>query len=41
MVLKIVVILLVVILLAVIINGAESYCKQKKRENISLKRQWT
>lgn len=37
MVLKIVVILLVVILLAVIINGAESYCKQKKRENISFR----
>ena len=37
MVLKIVVILLVVILLAVIINGAENYCKQKKRENISFK----
>ena len=37
MVLKIVVILLVVILLAVIINGAENYCKQKKRENISFR----
>lgn len=37
MVLKIVVILLVVILLAVTINGAENYCKQKKRENISFK----
>jgi hypothetical protein len=37
MVLKIVVILLVVILLAVTINGAENYCKQKKRENISFR----
>lgn len=37
MVLKIVVILLVVIFLAVIINGAENYCKQKKRENISFR----
>lgn len=37
MVLKIVVILLVVILLTVIINGAENYCKQKKKENISFR----
>ena len=37
MVLKIVVILLAVILLAIIINGAEDYCKQKKRENMSFR----
>ena len=37
MVLKIVVILLVVVLLAIIINGAEDYCKQKKRENMSFR----
>ena len=37
MVLKIVVILLVVALLAIIINGAEDYCKQKKRENMSFR----
>lgn len=37
MVLKIVVILLAVILLAIIINGAENYCKQKKRENMSFR----
>lgn len=37
MVLKIVVILLVVILLAIIINGAEDYCRQKKRENMSFR----
>ena len=37
MVLKIVVILLAVILLAIIINGAEDYCRQKKRENMSFR----
>lgn len=37
MVLKIVVILLVVSFLAIIINGAEDYCKQKKRENMSFR----
>ena len=37
MVLKIVVILLAVILLAIIINGAEDYCRQKKREHISFR----
>ena len=37
MVLKIVVILLVVALLAIIINGAEDYCKQKERENMSFR----
>lgn len=37
MVLKIVVILLAVILLTIIINGAEDYCKQKKRENMSFR----
>ena len=37
MVLKIVVILLVIVLLAIIINGAEDYCKQKKRENMSFR----
>ena len=37
MVLKIVIILLAVVLLAVIINGAEDYCKQKKRENMSFR----
>lgn len=37
MVLKIVVILLAVILLAIIINGAENYCRQKKRENMSFR----
>ena len=37
MVLKIAVILLVVALLAIIINGAEDYCKQKKRENMSFR----
>lgn len=37
MVLKIVVILLAVVLLAIIINGAEDYCKQKKRENMSFR----
>lgn len=37
MILKIVVILLAVILLAIIINGAEDYCKQKKRENMSFR----
>lgn len=37
MVLKIVIILLAVILLAIIINGAEDYCKQKKRENMSFR----
>lgn len=37
MVLKIVVILLAVILLAIIINGAEDYCRQKNRENMSFR----
>lgn len=37
MVLKIVIILLAVILLAIIINGAEDYCRQKKRENMSFR----
>ena len=37
MVLRIVVILLAVILLAIIINGAEDYCRQKKRENMSFR----
>lgn len=37
MVLKIVVILLVIVLLAIIINGAEDYCKQKERENMSFR----
>ncbi len=37
MVLKIVIILLAVVLLVIIINGAEDYCKQKKRENMSFR----
>lgn len=37
MVLKIVVILLAVVLLAIIINGAEDYCRQRKRVNMSFK----
>ena len=37
MVLKIVVILLAVIILAIIINGAEDYCRQKKKENMSFR----
>ncbi len=37
MVLKIAVILLAVILLAIIINGANDYCRQKKRENMSFR----
>ena len=37
MVLKIVVILLAVIILAIIINSAEDYCRQKKRENMSFR----
>lgn len=37
MVLKIVIILLAVALLVIIINGAEDYCKQKKRENMSFR----
>ena len=37
MILEIVGILLAVIILAVIINGAEDYCKQSKRVNMSYK----
>lgn len=37
MVLEIVGILLAIIILALIINGAEDYCKQKKRVNMSFK----
>ena len=37
MILEIVGILLAVIILAVIINGAEDYCKQSKRVNMSFK----
>ena len=37
MVLKIVILLLASILLAIIVNRAEDYCKQKKRENISFR----
>ncbi len=37
MVLKIVIILLAVVILTIIINGAEDYCKQKKRENMSFR----
>lgn len=37
MILKVVVILLAVALLAILINGAEDYCKQKKKENMSFR----